>query len=57
MAEVGGFYPLAFYVTKRARTDWLGYPDAALGVLAWTLPKKRLVISFGASRARSRRRS
>lgn len=44
-------------VAPRARTDWLAYPDAALGVLAWTLPKKRLVISFGASRARSRRRS
>lgn len=55
--EAGCFYPLAFYVTKRMRGDWLTYPDAALAVLAWTLPKQRLVVNFGAGRVRPRRSS
>lgn len=46
----GGFYPLAFYATKRLRAEWLDWPDAALLTLAETLPGKRLVVTFGGGR-------
>lgn len=46
----GGFYPLAYYITKRRRTEWLEWPDDALLALVRALPRQRLVISFGGGR-------
>jgi hypothetical protein len=36
----GGFYPLAFYVTKRFRAEWLDWPDSAPFDLSGNAPRE-----------------
>jgi len=50
------FSPVAYYVTKRARSEWIDFSDEDLLTMLDELPRKRLRLRFGRI-PRARRRS